>query len=329
MNATSIESGLAPDINAEAPAGEDTLHLRLPATSANLGPGFDAIALALKLALYIDAKRSTEFSIRATGRNPDVCSEIRRNLMLDVYEKTLRANSMEVIPLALGLHNEIPIGMGCGSSAAVRLAGVALANHFGALGWTREEILNEASRLEGHPDNVAACWLGALTVATTEAGCVRALKISPPASWRVLLVIPSQPVSTTAARSVLPLSYDRGDAVFNIQRSSLLTAAFATGRGDLLATAMQDRLHQPFRSEICPLLAKLEGLAGRHGILGVALSGAGPSILLLVDEGWPSEAVRAVVRSHLSDCKEVEILSSEIELAAAICEVRHVDDAAK
>jgi homoserine kinase len=329
VNSIGIESGLVAGRNEAAPTGEDILQLRLPATSANLGPGFDAIALALKLALRIDAKRSAEFSLKATGRNPDICSALRRNLMLDVYEKTLNANVKEVIPLALDIHNEIPIGMGCGSSAAVRLAGLALANHFGRLGWGGEEILNEASRLEGHPDNAAACWLGGLTVATTDGGQVRALRITPAASWRALLVMPNQPLATTAARSVLPRSYDREDAVFNIQRSCLLTAAFATGRGDLLATAMQDRLHQPFRGEICPLLPRLEGLAGRHGILGVALSGAGPSVLLLIEEGRPMEDLRAFVSSYLSDCGEIEILGTEIELSAAVVASPVVDGVRK
>ena len=174
-------NGLAMSGTQTSASGEG-LHLRLPATSANLGPGFDTVALALTLALEIDAVRAPEFSIEATGRNVDVCSSLRRNLMLDVYQKTLTANGVEVVPLALEIHNEIPIGMGCGSSAAVRLAGVALASHFGRLGWSREQILNEASRLEGHPDNAAACWLGGFTVAAMDAGHVHAVSMAPP-SW--------------------------------------------------------------------------------------------------------------------------------------------------
>ena len=163
-----------------AAADEDRLLLRLPATSANLGPGFDTLALALTLTLQIDAKRTPEFSLKATGRNADVCSSLRRNLLLDVYQKSLAANGAAVVPLALDIHNEIPIGMGCGSSAAVRLAGIALANHFGKLDWSGDRILTEASLLEGHPDNAAACWLGGFTLATMEAGHVHALRIVPP-----------------------------------------------------------------------------------------------------------------------------------------------------
>ena len=302
----------------EARAAGERLHLRLPATSANLGPGFDTVALALTLALEIDATRAPEFSIEATGRNIDVCSSLRRNLMLDVYQKTLAANGVELVPLALEIRNEIPIGMGCGSSAAVRLAGVALANHFGRLGWSREQILNEASRLEGHPDNAAACWLGGFTVAAMDAGHVHAVSLAPPAGWRVLLAMPEKPLATTAARQVLPRSYDQDDVVFNIQRASLMTAAFATGRGELLRVAMQDRMHQPFRGAICPLLPSLLPLAGTSGIMGVALSGAGPSVLLLLDGESPTEEARALVTSRLSE--PVELIDCGIETSPAVVE---------
>jgi len=301
------------------------LHLRLPATSANLGPGFDTLALALTLGLEIEAKRlpagATESILTATGRNPEVCSSTRRNLLLDVYQKTLAAHGAEHLPLALAIRNEIPIGMGFGSSAAVRLAGLALANHFGKLGWDRDQILTEASRLEGHPDNVAACWLGGFTVATTDAGRVHAVSIPAPPSWRVLLVTPEQPLATASARMVLPRAYDQDDVVFNIQRASLMIAAFATGRGDLLRVAMQDRMHQPFRGEICPLLPQLLPLAGTSSILGVALSGAGPSVLLLVEEASAINDIRAVVTAWIDSTMPVELIECGIESSPAVVEI--------
>jgi homoserine kinase len=297
----------------------EALHLRLPATSANLGPGFDTIALALTLTLEMDATRASDFAITATGRNTEVCSSLRRNLMLDVYQKTLAANGAEVVPLALEIRNEIPIGMGFGSSAVVRLAGLALANHFGGLGWSRERILDEASRLEGHPDNVAACWLGGFTVAAMDAGHVHAASLAPAAGWKLLLAVPEKPLATTAARSVLPRSYDQDDVVFNIQRASLMTAAFATGNGELLRVAMQDRMHQPFRGAICPLLPSLLPLAGTSGILGVALSGAGPSVLLLLDGESQIEGVKALVTSILSE--PAELIDCGIETSPAVVEL--------
>ncbi len=318
MSATTPNGVAISEARQGVAASGDKLRLRLPATSANLGPGFDAVALALTLALEIDATRAPEFTINATGRNTDVCSSLRRNLMLDVYQKTLVANGAEVVPLALEIHNEIPIGMGCGSSAAVRLAGVALANHFGGLGWSREQILNAASQLEGHPDNAAACWLSGFTVAAMDAGHVHAVSIAPPTGWRVLLVMPEKPLATTAARLVLPRAYDQDDVVFNIQRASLMTAAFATGRGELLQVAMQDRMHQPYRGVICPLLPSLLPLAGTNGVLGVALSGAGPSVLLMLDEESPIGDVRALVRGCLTE--PVELIECGIETCPAVVE---------
>jgi homoserine kinase len=299
-------------------ASSETLHLRLPATSANLGPGFDTIALALTLALEIDAAPAPEFRIEATGRDTDVCSSLRRNLMLDVYQKTLAANGAELVPLALEIRNEIPIGMGFGSSAVVRLAGLALANHFGGLGWSRERILDEAAGLEGHPDNVAACWLGGFAVAATDSGRVYAVSLAPPPGWRALLAVPEKPVATAAARQVLPRRYDQDDAVFNLQRVGLMTAAFAAGRGDLLRVAMQDRMHQPFRGAICPLLPALLPLQGTGGILGAALSGAGPSILLLLDGSAPVDEARALVEGRLTE--PAELIECGIESSAAAVE---------
>ncbi len=318
MSTTSANGVAISGVPAQAAASRGSLRLRLPATSANLGPGFDTVALALTLALEIDATRAPDFAINAKGRNTEVCSSLRRNLMLDVYQKTLAANDAELIPLALEIHNEIPIGMGFGSSAVVRLAGLALANHFGGLGWSRGRILDEASRLEGHPDNVAACWLGGFTVAAMDAGHVHAVSLAPPVGWRVLLAVPEKPLATTAARQVLPRSYDQDDVVFNIQRASLMAAAFATGRGDLLRVAMQDRMHQPFRGAICPLLPSLLPLAGTSGILGVSLSGAGPSVLLLLDGSSRIEEIRALATSYLSE--PAELIDCGIETSPAVVE---------
>ncbi len=174
------------------------------------------------------------------------------------------------------------------------------------------------SRLEGHPDNAAACWLGGFTVAAMDAGHVHAVSLAPPARWKLLLAVPEKPLATTAARLVLPRSYDQDDVVFNVQRASLMTAAFATGNGELLRVAMQDRMHQPFRGAICPLLPSLLPLAGTTGILGVALSGAGPSVLLILDGDAPINEVRALVTTCLSE--PAELIDCGIETSPAVVE---------
>jgi homoserine kinase len=297
----------------------ESLRLLLPATSANLGPAFDAAALAMNFYIKITARPGDEFSITARGRDEDVCGEIENHLILNTYRDVLRAEHREVIPVSLKIDNDIPIGKGCGSSAAARLAGIAMAVHFGRLGWTDAQIVGEASRLEHHPDNASACWMGGLTVARmsgeaeAQVACVR-----PKGKWPLLLAVPEHSLSTEEARRALPVQYSRADAVANVQNSMLLLAAFTQGRHDLLAAALEDRLHQPYRAALCPLLPVLAELKGKEGILGAALSGAGPSVLMFLDPRASAEKIRKLVAAHLSKNRlAAELLSTSITLRGA------------
>jgi homoserine kinase len=280
--------------------GPKSLRLSLPATSANLGPAFDAAALALDLYITIHAQSAPSFSICATGRDPEVCQAIEDHLILTTYREILESQAKEIIPLALRIKNDIPIGKGCGSSAAARLAGIALANHFGRLRWSDAQIIGEASRREHHPDNASACWMGGLAVARmsgeaeAQVACIR-----PKGKWPLLLAIPDKALSTEEARGALPALYSRADAVANIQNSMLLLAAFTQGRHELLSAALEDRIHQPYRAPLCPLLPCLQELKGQSGVLGVALSGAGPSVLAFLDPTASTGKVRKLVAAHL------------------------------
>jgi homoserine kinase len=277
-----------------------SLHLTLPATSANLGPAFDAAALAMDLSLKIRAQGAAEFSIQAIGRDPEICGKVDDHLILMTYRDVLESAGKKVLPLTLRIDNQIPIGKGCGSSAAARLAGIALAVHFGRLRWTDERIVGEASRREHHPDNASACWLGGVTVARMSGDSeAQVARITPKGKWPLLLAVPPEPLSTEEARKVLPTEYSRAAAVINIQNSMLLLAALTQGRPGLLASALNDRLHQPYRAALCPLLPALQKLAGTRGILGVALSGAGPSVLIFMDSKIGAGSVRKRVAAHL------------------------------
>ena len=284
------------------------VRLRLPATSANLGPGFDAAAVALDFFLEIEAEPAPEFSIMATGRDAERCSAIENNLILGIYERLLRENGKPVVPLAIRMANGIPLGMGCGSSAAGRLAGIALAVHFGQLDWSAERYLEEASELEGQPDNAAACWFGGFVVAAREGRTVHVAHVVAPSNWRAIVVIPPEPLATITARAMLPTSYSSADVVANIQSAAMLGMAFAQGRADLLPIAMKDRIHQPYRAEVCHLLPRLLPLAGKHGILGTALSGAGPSMLVIVDSEERLDEASTGIRSALEGMPEHELL---------------------
>jgi homoserine kinase len=300
------------------PAG---IRLRLPATSANLGPGFDAVAVALDFFLEIDAAAAAEFSISATGRDADRCARLEDNLILEAYKKILRDHQRPVVPLAIRMVNGIPLGMGCGSSAAGRLAAIALAMHFGGLDWSTDRILEEAYGLEGHPDNIAACWLGGFVAAVCEGRRVIAAHVEPPPGWRAIVVFPSEPIATSKARALLPDSYSLQDVVANIQSAAALGLAFAQARGDLLALAMRDRIHQPYRASLSPLLPLLLPLVGTNGILGVALSGAGPAVMAIVEHESrlpaASSAIRSAVTIQVAIAGEAELLAGSFSRLGA------------
>lgn len=291
------------------------LHLRLPATSANLGPGFDALGLAMALYLTIDATAAAAFRIDATGRDAELCGSLENNLILTTYSEVLKAAGREVTPLHLILANEIPLGMGCGSSAVALLAGVALANHFGQLNWSSQQVLEEAARREGHPDNVAACWLGGMTASSSVDDAVITATCGQNLVWSLMLALPPSSLSTSKARAMLPPNYLRADAVTNIQNTALLVSAFSLDRPELLRTAMGDRIHQPYRAAACPLLPMLAPLAGQHGIYGVALSGAGPSVLLVVDPKVSEVTVQEAIRTAAGH-PGLEILRTTIAAGA-------------
>ena len=319
------------------------LRLRLPATSANLGPAFDAAALAMDFYIKLDARAAKQFSITATGRDREICGTIQDHLILNTYREVLNHAGQPITPLSLRIANDIPIGKGCGSSAAARLAGIALAVHFGRLPWTDSQIVGEASRREHHADNASACWMGGLTVARmsaltdaywVEGGLARngsikdgptelaaeaeVVCVRPKGKWPLLLAVPEQSLSTEEARRVLPAQYSRADAVTNVQNSMFLLAAFTQGRPDLLSVALDDRLHQPYRAALCPLLPSLEELKGKDGILGAALSGAGPSVLIFLDPRASQQKSRKLVADHLSRNRlTAELLPTSITLRGA------------
>jgi homoserine kinase len=283
--------------------------VRVPASSANLGPGFDVLGVALSIHLECRFRRCDALRIQVAGRDADLIPADASNL---IWRTARDAAGVSLPPLEIEIRNDIPIGKGLGSSAAALVAGLAIADRAAGLGWTRERLLDEAARLEGHPDNVAACVLGAVVVtATGSGGRIHALRLDLPDSFRIGVVMPNFQLPTSKMRAVLPDRYSSADAVFNLQRTALLVAAFATGDASVFPTALEDRLHQPYRAGVVPGLEEILALRA-PGLLGCALSGAGPAVLVFFERGAEGclEQVRQIFE-RLGLC--AEIIPAEVE----------------
>jgi homoserine kinase len=200
--------------------------------------------------------------------------------------------------IELEIRNDIPLGKGMGSSAAALTAGVVIADLLLDLRWKPLRVLDEAARLEGHPDNVAACALGSIVASAIDSGGVtRAVRLDLPQRFGLAVVVPDFDLPTSKARAVVPSGFSREDAVFNVQRASLLVAALAAGATHAFPAALEDRFHQPYREALVPGLHDILNLRA-PGLLGCALSGAGPSILVFYERGYESvcDLVRQIFR---------------------------------
>ncbi len=268
-------------------------HVRVPATSANLGPGFDALGLALALHNDVIAEEGQGVTVRIEGEGADRLPRDGNNVVARGVRLAYETAGRPFKGCALTCVNRIPTARGLGSSAAAWVGGLLAGNALAGAPLSKETLLALAARAEGHPDNVAAAIFGGLTVScgTSEGVIAVALPVPPSLVWVVL--VPEVTSSTAEARALLPQSVPRLDAVFNVQRVALLLASLQTARPAPLATALDDRLHQPYRLKLFPWLPEVAAAAREAGALGCVLSGAGPSLLAVV-AGDGSPVARAM-----------------------------------
>lgn len=296
------------------------VRVRVPATSANLGPGLDVLGLAIDLHSSVEIAEGSELSIEHYGLGQGEVPLSPENLVYRAACRVFDDAGRHPKNIRLRFHNRIPLARGLGSSSAAIVGGMVAADAllgviFGPgarLG--SERILHLAAEMEGHPDNVAPALLGGVTVAVGSPGNVSFHHFIPPGRLRLVLAIPEFPLATSQARKCIPQTVDVRDAVYNVGRSALMVAALMAGRWDLLPEACRDRLHQPFRAGLIPGFEEVLEAARDSGAAAVALSGAGPSILAIVDgerrgpDGGPraplvARAMAEVFLDHGVDCR--------------------------
>ncbi len=261
------------------PKRERGIVIKVPATSANLGPGFDSLGLALDLWNETTVTPANDFSVNVTGEGADRLASDRKNLILRAAQRLADHAGRSLPPFRVECINAIPLSSGLGSSAAAIVTGLLAGNLLLDNPLLKEEILDLASEMEGHPDNVAPALMGGLVVSTMHAGKVLAHPIPMGMDAHITVVLPDFHLPTRQARAALPKKIPMRDAVHNISRVVLVTEAFRDGDLSLLGKVMTDTLHQPYRLPLIPGAQDAMEAARRTGAAAVALSGAGPSLI--------------------------------------------------
>jgi homoserine kinase len=276
------------------------ISVRVPATSANLGCAFDcaALALGLYLDIHVTPRNDREITVQYRGETPDRIPTDETNLIARTIRQTLK-NWNKAKGFDLEIDNQIPVGVGLGSSAAAIVGALAACHWLADTTLFDEQLISLAARLEGHPDNVAAAWHGGFTVSVQHGEHVLAYSCPVPDTLKLVLVIPDYAVPTEKARSVLPPQYYRADAVHNLQRAVALAAQLFSGKADFHRAFFDDRWHQPYRAPLIPGLQ--DALELRHpDLLGICLSGAGPGVLAFAraNAAEIGEAIRQLLAAH-------------------------------
>ena len=273
---------------------------RVPATSANLGSGFDCLGLALDLENDVELTPVGPFHVEVVGEGAESLPRDRSNLVARTIHRFYDQLGRPAPFFGLRLINRIPMTGGLGSSSTALVGGLLCANHLAGEPWSREELLRFACELEGHPDNVAPAMLGGLVLSVLDAGKLITVRLPQPPGLRAVIFLPRFSTSTREARRLLPARVSHQDAVFNVGRAALFVAAMTTGRPELLRVATQDRLHQPYRQVLFPAMGKLFDAAVEAGALGAWLSGSGSALCALTQENpqTVSRAFEDAARAH-------------------------------
>jgi homoserine kinase len=292
------------------------ISVRVPATSANLGPGYDAVGLALSLSMRIGLDRSSQPTVEVRGTGASLIPRGPEHPAYRAARFVAELVGESDVHFRLVQENSIPPTRGLGGSAAALVGGAVAANDLFGGQIAPPDLLNIVCELDGHPDNAAPALLGGLVIGTLTPVGVSAVRLEPK-DLKVVVSVPDFAVSTTAARRALPDSVPHRDAVFNVGRSGLLLGALATGEYHLLRVAMQDRLHQPYRSHLIPGLEDVIDAALANGAHGACLSGSGPTVLAFAPEQRTREIASAMQAAFESLDVRAESWALDVDLAGA------------
>lgn len=263
----------------------DRFVIKVPASTANLGPGFDSMGLAVDLYLTLDVEKSVKWDIQSTCEELMTFPTDETNFIIQIAIKTAANYGIELHPCKIKVHSDIPLARGLGSSAAAIVAGIELADTVGNISLTQQEKLLIATEVEGHPDNVGASIFGGLVIGSYQQNEVDMLSISN-ISFEMVAVIPDEILLTKDSRGVLPSEFSRESAIQASSTANLLVAALLTENWKLAGKMMgQDLFHQPYRKPLINAYQEIEGIAKSLGAFGVALSGAGPTVLCFTETG--------------------------------------------
>lgn len=289
--------------------------IRVPASTANLGPGFDALSLGLARYLKISVEPAQELEIAAGGVDRHLIPTSKNNLICRVADRVAEQRKRTLPPYRMRIENEIPLARGMGSSAAAIIAGISCYEALTGDRLDEADLFRCAFEFEPHPDNLAAALYGGLiAAAVADNGGVLVSRLNIAEGMSAVVVIPSFELSTEKARSVLPDTYSRRDVVYNVQRAALTVAALTTGNKPMIREAMRDRVHQPYRAKLIPGLEDILSLEA-PGLLGVALSGAGPTVLAIAEPERAAEVGRLVAAAFKNRGVDAEPLLVNIDTA--------------
>lgn len=261
------------------------VRVQVPATTANMGPGFDTLGMALKLYNIIEMEETDRgLYIEVEGDGAEQIPRDPSNIVYIAAAKVFKVTGYKPKGLRIRITNNIPLARGLGSSAAAIIGGLMASNIIAGNKLGEKEIINLATEIEGHPDNVAPALLGGIIVTAQADGEVKYSKIDTPAKLKCVVAIPDFALPTKLAREVLPQSVSLNDAIYNIGRTALLVTALMKQDFNLLSTAMEDKIHQPYRASLVPGMKRVFAAVKLAGAKGIALSGAGPTLIAFCDE---------------------------------------------